>query len=317
MIKFRYLLLLLCFFILLPACTNTKKPINQANIPVESLNIKNRIALANSLYKNHDYASALVQWKVLRTINPKNPEYKNRIRVLQALIKRRANFHIASGQDAMERKDFSAAELSLLKALAREPRHSTALSLLKKIEANRVETKQQAKTRRLKKKQLAKLSKAQQVHENHPDHSQEQLYLEMGLNLYRKGDWSGSIREIKKYLSINEHDQKAKNTVARSHFKLSQIFESRGHLEPAIQHLEDGLKNSKQITEQQQEKLITLKEAISENFYVNGVKSYRNNIDQAIVYWEKAINYNPNHFKAKNRLSKATQIQKNLKKIKK
>jgi len=198
-----------------------------------------------------------------------------------------------------------------------DPRHAEALSMLKKIEANRVETKQQAKTRRLKKKQLAKLNKNKKTHENHADNSQEQLYLEMGMNLYRKGDWSGSIREIEKYLSNNEHDQRAKNTVAKSHFKLSQIFESRGHLEPAIQHLEDGMKNSERITEQQQEKLLALKETISESFYVNGVKSYRKDINQAIVYWEKAIDYNPNHFKAKNRLSKATQIQKNLKKIKK
>ena len=317
MILFRNLLLILCLIALLPACTSTKKPLNQANIPVESLNIKNRKALAQDYYKKRDFASALTQWKILRAIDPNNSEYKNRIRVMNVLIKRRAKIHVANGQDAMQRKDFAAAELLLLKALALDPWHPKALSMLKKIESNRVETKQQAKTRRLKKKQLAKLNKNQHAHEKHPDNSQEQLYLEMGMNLYRKGDWSGSIREIEKYLSNNEHDQRARNTVAKSHFKLSQVFESRGHLEPAIQHLEDGMKNSERITEQQQEKLLALKETISENFYVNGVKSYRNNIEQAIVYWERAIVYNPNHFKAKNRLSKATQIQKNLKKIKK
>lgn len=316
MIIFRKLLLLLCVIALLPACTATKKTFNHANTPVDSLDIKSRKALAHAYYVERDYASSLTQWKILRAIDPNNTEYKNRIRVMNVLIKRRANIHVANGRDAIDRKDYAKAELLLLKALAMDPGHPTALAMLKKIEADRIETRQQAKTRRLKKKQLAKFNKNQHSQEKHPDNSQEQLYLEMGMSFYRKGDWSGSIREIGKYLSNNEHDQKAKSIVAKSHFKLSQMFESRGHLEPAIQHLEDGMKNSRRITEQQQEKLLSLKEKISESFYINGVKSYRNDINQAIVYWERAIDYNPNHFKAKNRLSKATQMQKNLKKIK-
>jgi len=149
MIILRLLSLILCLTIL-SACTNIKKPINQANIPVESLNVKNRKTLAYDFYKNQDYAGALTQWKILRTIDPKNPEYKNRIRTLKAFIDHRVNFHIASGQDAIERKNYIAAELSLLKALAKDPRHTKALFMLKKIKANRDEKKQEEKTQRLK-----------------------------------------------------------------------------------------------------------------------------------------------------------------------
>ena len=317
MIFFRNTILILCFVSLLPACTNSNKSSSQTGVPAESLNIKNRKALANSFYKKHDYANSLTQWKILRTINPDNVEYQNRIRVLKVLIKRRSKIHLTNGRDAIKRNDFKTAETSLLKVLALNPRHSKALTMLKKIEASRVENIQQTKTRRLKKKQLAKLNQDIESSQIVSSNSQEQFYLEMGLDLYQKGDWSGSIREIEKYLSINEHDQKAKNTVAKSHFKLSRRFESRGHLEPAIQHLKDGMKYSERVTDEQIEKLASLKINLSENFYKNGVKTYRNDINQAILYWERAIDYNPNHFKAKNRLAKATQMQRNLSKIKK
>ena len=317
MIFLRSILFLLCFTLLLPACTNINKEKDQTNIPVESININNRKVLANDYYKKNDYANSLTQWKILRTIQPDNVEFKNRIRVLEVLIKRRSKMHLNHGREAIKRNDYKTAELSLLKALALNPRHTKALTLLKKIEAGRVENIQQAKTRRLKKKQLAKLHQDLDSYQTISNNTQEQFYLEMGLSLFQKGDWSGSIREIEKYLSINEHDQKAKNTVAKSHFKLSRRFESRGHLEPAIQHLKDGMKHTKRVTEEQIEKLTELKITLSENFYINGVKTYRSDIKQAILYWERAIDYNPNHFKAKNRLAKANQMQKNLNKIKK
>lgn len=309
-------ILMFCSIILvLQACSTPKKPMHQASIPVESLNIKNRMALAHAFYQEKDYASALTQWKILRTIYPDNPEFKNRIRVMQALIKRRVKIHIKAGQEALALKNSDIAEFEFLKALAKDPRNKTALTYLQEIEAARVESIQIAKTKRLMKKQLAKTNKNRSPQEKQSYNLQEHLYLEMGINLYRKGDWSGSIREINKYLSTNENDQKAKNYVAKSHYKLSKVFENRGHLEPAIRHLEDALKFSDSVDEAQIEKLRNLKQNIAENYYENGIRAYRDNINQAIIYWQRAINYDPNHFEAKNRLSKATQIKEKLHKI--
>jgi len=313
---FRYSLILGCIITLLSGCSSTpERPPSQASIPVESLNIKNRKALAHAYYKERDYASSLVQWKILRTIYPNNTEYKNRIRVMEALVKRRTKLHISTGKSELKKKNYKKAELFFLKTLAMNPTHHEALVLLKKIKARQVEEKQLAKTKRLKKKQQAKATRNPEIDMANVSPSQEQLYLEMGINLYNRNDWSGSIREIRKYLAIIENDQKAKKYVANAHTKLSNTYETRGHLEPALQHLEDSMMYSERVTEKQQKRLETLKHQIAENYYANGIKAYRENINQAISFWERAIKYNPNHFKAQNRLTKARQIQVNLQKI--
>ncbi|MDH3326916.1 MAG: hypothetical protein OEM38_09400, partial [Gammaproteobacteria bacterium] len=89
--------------LVLSACTNTHIP-SQANMPVDHINIQHRKDIANQLFKQHDYHKSLVQWKILRSIQPDNPQYKNRIRVLGALIKRRLKIHLNNANKAFDNK---------------------------------------------------------------------------------------------------------------------------------------------------------------------------------------------------------------------
>lgn len=309
--------------------------VRQAEIPTESINIGYRKALAQKYFKRQDYHASLTQWKVLQTIDPQNPEYANRIRVLDALIKRRIKLFLKRGKDQLGNDQLIKAEESLLMALALDPNNYFALKMMRRIEAKRVQRVQIAKTQKLLRKQrkqhaaeqkrLAALaasngeSDALDDENGHEDHeSQEVIYLDMGKVLYSRGDWSGAIREINKYLTSNKSTSVIRSMLKTSHLNMSHLFEERGHWDPAIQHLSDAIVNANSKDEMSQLRLkrSELKLKAAENYYVEGVKVYRDNVSQAILFWQQALNHNPGHTKAKNRLKKAEQIQQKLKEIK-
>ena len=334
--RYKQIIIFISFLIFLNACTNSRIA-SQANMPVDYINIQHRIDVANQLFKQHAYYESLVQWKILRSIQPDNPQYKNRIRVLQALIKRRLRNHLNNAELALNKKDSKTAEWEFLKVLALDPNHAIAIKEIKHIEAERAESKQARKTEKLRKKHILALNNTKTTEEysvenslddSSEDHSegssedkeneQALLYLDMGKELFNKKDWSASIREINKYLSSNPSDKDAINIATISHQKLSKMFEDRGHLEPAIQHMEDliELNNADQLKKQKfSNKLTHLKQKLSANYYIEGVKVYRDNIDQAISYWKRAIAINPENEKAEIRLRKSEKMKKKLDKI--
>ncbi|MDX1810467.1 MAG: hypothetical protein R3240_00845, partial [Gammaproteobacteria bacterium] len=246
--------------VLLAGCATTKKEeksaiVKQAMIPTESINIERRKEQAQLLFKEQDFHQALVQWKILLAIEPGNPEYINRIRVLEALIKRRTRLYLIKGKDALENDHLKEAEKNLLMTLALSPNDHFALKMMRQIEARKVTKVQIAKTNKLKKRQLAKYNEEQQrkakllnkesmaaqaeIDDEQDDvGEQEKFYLEMGKVLFKKGDWSGAIREINKYLSTNKSNLTIQNMLQKAHLNMADMFEKRGHWEPAIQHLD-------------------------------------------------------------------------------
>lgn len=304
--------------------------VKQALIHTETINVEHRKALAQQLFEEQDYYSALTQWRILKTIDPDNAEYINRIRVLETLIKRRIKLYLVKGKEFLVNDELKLAEIQLLKALALDPTDFFALKMMRNIESKRVNKVQIAKTKKLELKQQAKFeeekrrqsSSVQKQHANIDTEKdqdeeigvQEAFYLDMGKVLFKKGDWSGSIREIEKYLSSNKSTPSIQSMLFKAHNNMSSVFERRGHWEPAIQHIESALYNANDTKDikKLEYKRKGLKHKASEYYYVEGVKVYRDNVDKAITYWQQAIAHNSSHENAQNRLTKALKIKRNL-----
>ncbi len=321
-----FTIFILMLSLTLGACTNSHIQ-SQADMRVEHINIQHRIDIANQLFKQGEYYESLTQWTILRGIQPKNPQYKNRIRVLKALIKRRLKNNLTIANAALIKNNLKEAEIYFLIALSLAPNHNTAIKELKNIEVIRAELRQDKRTKRLKEKQrlaqesisnenstLIKKTEKQNENENENENEQESLFLEIGIKLFETKDWNGAIRETTKYLSANPTDKNAIHIVITSHLNLSKRFEDRGHIGPAIQHLEDSIALNKNT--EHRKKLLYLKRKLSSSYYIEGIKVYRDNIDQAITYWKKAIETNPNNKKAIFRLKKSEKMKRNLSKIK-
>jgi len=138
------------------ACSihSTREPTNQYTFS-EAIQIDNRKHRALDLLKQHYYHQSLLQWKILHAIEPMNPEFRNRIRVVEALAKRRARLELRKGREAETSKNYIEARRRYLKSLAINPSDKSAIAGLRRIEKNERMTKQLAKIEKLQQSQFA------------------------------------------------------------------------------------------------------------------------------------------------------------------
>lgn len=289
-----------------PALVATK-PEPSAIFPFDVVTRKQQ---AIRLAEATDYRAALIQWKILRTLQPDEAEYATRIRDLEELISREIQSLAAEGKSAAAQDNQSAAKHAWLSVLALDPNNQMALQVLRAIEEQRVKTIQANNTAQVKKMALAKNGDRTTDEKNQADY-----YLEMGMHLFDQRDWQGSQREIEKYLAAYPDDAKARSTLAKVHQNLATDLEKEGQLETAARHLDQAKALDKKIGKTEAARSQKIKKALGEQFYQEALRLPRDNLDEAIALLRKAVSYDPDHIKAQGRLTKTLQMQKKLKAI--
>lgn len=274
--------------------------------------IEAREKRATELMFQGELAEALIQWQVLKTLEPNNPEFTQQLLATKVLIRKRVNDHVKLGKKALSKDNITLAKQEFLKALALDPYMSTPFSCLKKIEKERAMKIQAKKIQRLAKKRKAPArAKLQSVS------SQEAYYLQLGIGLLRQGRLNESIREIEKYLNTYPKDSEAGEYLAKAHIKLGIDCYEQGEMAKALMHLEEARRYKPADSSQLNYYLTRTRQVLAEDFYQKGMRVYLKNITKAIEYWEKSVFYDPKNINAQMRLEKAYKIQKKLKEIEK
>ncbi len=309
-LKHSILIILRIFFILscLTACTTIApyKTIDLSPTTIEKahFNIKTREILAKNLAINGYYYGSLIQWKILQTIQPDNQQYQKKIETLTDFINARVTRLILKGRQASAKQMPKVAKKFFLKALALNPRSEKTSALLIEIENKHMSVKLLSQTQN-----RALASPAQQEGKTKKQATQAHYYLEMGLILAKHNDWHGSIREIHKYLSTHPNDAKAYISLTQSYAAIAKQYEQRNQLEWALKYYINVLEYNTKHQERYQIKINQLKNDIADNYYIEGVKIYRDNIDKAINYWKRALAFKHTHVKANIRLKKTLKIK--------
>jgi tetratricopeptide (TPR) repeat protein len=274
--------------------------------------IEAREKKAMELMSQGELAEALIQWKVLKTLDPQDPEFTQQLLATKALIRKRINDHVQLGKKALSEGNTTLAKQEFLKALALDPCMPTPFSCLKKIEKERAMKIQAKKIQRLVKKRKGPAQAGLQSVS-----SQEAYYLQLGIGLFQQGRLNESIREIEKYLNTYPKDREAGKYLAEAHLKLGIDCYEQGEMAKALMHLEEARRYKPAGSSQLSYYLTRTRQELAEDFYQKGIRVYLKDIIKAIEYWEKSISYNPQHINAQMRLEKAYKIQKKLREIEK
>lgn len=138
--SFRRLSSALVLFVLWGCSTAPRHAPDTVATPAETTSSA-REALAQQLLEKRDLAEALVQWKILRTIEPENAKYRNQVRALQKIINEEAENNLATGLTNLRLGAYDAARLLFLKALALDPKRRDALAYLREIDEREARTR--------------------------------------------------------------------------------------------------------------------------------------------------------------------------------
>jgi len=279
--------------------------------PTHAFDVQARRKRAIELTEATDYRAALVQWKILQTLQPAEPEYTSRVRELEDLIAREVQSLATEGRQAATKDNPAAARRAWLGVLALDPNNQTALQVLRAIEEQHVKSIQAATTARVKRIVASKSGERSGEDKNQADY-----YLDMGMKLFEERDWQGSQREIEKYLAAYPDDAKARTLLAKVHQNLAAELENGGQLEAASEHLDRAKTLDKKLGKTDAARTQKIKHTIAEQYYQEALRAQHDSLDNAIVLLKKAVDYDPSHDKAQNQLRKALKMQKKLQNIK-
>lgn len=276
--------------------------------PPSSASSPSREKLAASYQEQGRYAEALLQWKILLTTHPGDTRYETRVRQTEEQIDKLATQHQRAGIAALDKSDFSTARHELLAALALDPKRTEVLDSLRRIEYDRVWRIQSAKLEKLK---VTEDRKTAGVGE------QERSYLELGAMMFREGDYNGAIREIQKYLNSYPGDPQAKKLISEVYAKLAAQQRQQGQLQNALSNVEQAKRFNSESAPANRKAEQEMRTALAGEYYEKGLRALRSDLKLAIESFEKALEYNPQHSKAREKLADAQRMQKKLEEISK
>ncbi|MBI3774290.1 MAG: tetratricopeptide repeat protein [Gammaproteobacteria bacterium] len=265
-----------------------------------------REKLALSYAEQGRYADALVQWKILYTLHPGNTHYETRIRQTEDRIDGLATQHQRAGIAALGKADYPVARHELLAALALDPTRIDLLNYLRRIEYERLWNIQSAKLEKLKISEDRKATNAGE---------QERSYFELGSLMFREGEYNGAIREIQKYLNSYPSDTQAKKLISDAYAKLAAQQRQQGLLRNALDNVEQAKRFNNDNVPTNNKAEQELRYALADEYYEKGVRAQRNDLKLAIEMFNKALEYNPLHAKARTKLADALRMQKRLDEI--
>ncbi len=253
---------------------------------------------------------ALIEWKILATIRPDISRYAENVQQVEKRIREAAQKHFRVGMKALESGKTGDAKLEFLKSLAYDPTQPMPKIHLEEMERRAILSIQMAKYERIKRKRSGKKS-ATRVAATQTD-EQEFYYLEQGIRFFRDGDLRNSIVEIEKFLNSYPGDPLARQYVLDAYLGIAMEQIAAGALVAALASLEKSKSYSVGDDPRPVAYIRKTKNSLAEDYYEKGQRAFQDDIDKAIDYWQRSVEYNPEHTRAQMRLSTAIKIRRGL-----
>lgn len=287
-----------------------------------------RKAKAEKLTRKGALAAALVQWRILESMNRGDPSITTRRRAVEDRIERKAKLHFEKGQKAAGKRQTRTARREFLATLAVDPSHPGAIEQLRTMELTRVRNNRPRITTPSPQPAIAKAAKNPASAKKKPtapakvaevgksnDRNAARLdskSLQQAMGLTEKGAFLESIPHFRKHLATYPEDAEAKRLLATSHREVGITLYNDGKLRESVNHLEASEGQAQVSDNAAAMALADARGRLAQAAYEKGIRAFRQNVEQAIAYWEETLKYNPTHRRAKAYLNRAYKIQKTL-----
>lgn len=266
---------------------------------------------AQALMRQERWSEAAVQWEVLQLLHPDVSEYTQRLDTSRARARQTAAQHLEMADDARQRGNPDQAMVAYLKSLLMDPANKTALAGLRRIETERASMAYPNKASRPngmpRRNHAPTTAKAQPA----PYGGTRQV-LDVGILLFRQGDYAASIQTLEKYLRGDPQDESGRRYLIDAYLQIAQQRLRAGRREEALASMEKARSLKGQADKELAEGIQSLRHSLADEYYEKGVRAYYSDIGKAIAFWERGLQFNPYHKLSHARLNQARKAQQNL-----
>ena len=313
--------------------------------PFEAFPEKYRLK-ALEFERKEELRRALLSWQVVRSFRPDDLASAERIKALEARIRVESDKHFLKGLEHFQKNSFPAARKEFLLALTYDPDHEQAIDYLKhklnETDFILYETKEGDTIKKvahkiyhdsdkdflvaylndlnssdkLKPGLTLKLPIIESAQTARPFAPEEILNKAKVLFKAQKYDQAVSFAE--KFLEYAPENNEAKDLKNACYYQLgTRLLQKKEYRESLrmFKKVDITYKNVRAMIATL-EKHLQDQKAQAENHYQKGVRHFlAEELDQAIKEWEKTIQLDPQHLKAKKDIEQANRLKEKLRKI--
>ena len=261
------------------------------------------------------WMEAIPHWEALELLRPDQPTYAKKLADAQSRAGAAAAEHLQQARQARQQGQNDRAFVLYLKVLSASPDNAEAAQALREIEK---ESTRRAYVGALSRggNNEAMAGVRRGSNSPPPPSAGERGELDSAIALLHQGDTVAAVQALEGYTRKNPRDDLGKRTLQDAYVELSRQRSQEGKKEEALTYLEkaqamrDG-KNSPGLTRS----ILSLRKEIAEDYYQQGLRAQRTDLNEAISCWETTLKYDPDHPQAAQRLERARRMQQNLRSI--
>ncbi len=289
-----------------------------------------REKLARQLAKKGDLSGALVQWRVLEGLSPDDRNIRRERRKLESQIDKKAKATFSKAKADLAKGRSTQAWNGFLRVLKLDPNHAGALAELQALEVRRLRRSRSRVVESLYQKELeaakAEVRKAaapakqpsKPTAKSQPKDGTSPRNRSLGQSraLVEKAAFRESITSLEQHLAKYPEDKDARGLLSLSHRRLGLELYEDGRLREALPHLKASRTFDAEAdaadADRAKRALSETKRRLAQESYEKGLRAFQKDVDQAIVFLQETLVYDPEHAKAQIFLNRARKIKETL-----
>ena len=271
--------------------------------------------LADAARQTGDLATAAAQLQILALLAPDDAAVTRELATTRATIATQARAEVAAGTAALAANDLDRATQAMLRALALDPAQPDAAKALREIDRRRftrIQADRAAKVTSLQ-DQVA-TSAAQRAQATRSD-AGDGYDVEQAIEMFRAGDTTGGLRDLKSYVDANPGNRAARQRIATIVADRARELENQGQREPALNLYEQATALRGDANGAWAARMPPLRRELSLEYFEKGMRAYRTDLAQAVTFFQASVRFDPANAQAAAKLKDAQDAKAKLDRI--
>ncbi|MEO8485308.1 MAG: hypothetical protein ABI585_03130 [Betaproteobacteria bacterium] len=249
---------------------------------------------------------------------------------LRAEIRRGVRDSLEAGRTAMRAGESGRAATAFLRVLALDPRNAEAARSLREIDRQNMARAQAGRASRVRVEDLFSDARAARTAPAAPAApatpamaaasataaaaaaGNDAFDVDQRMEMFRAGDTAGALRELKAWVDAHPRDRAMRQKIGATLAERAKELEGKSQREPALGLFEQALALRGEPQPEWTARIVVLTKTVGGDYYNDGVKLMRTDVNGAIRAFETSVRYDPQNASAQARLRDAKAVRDKL-----
>ena len=264
-----------------------------------------------------DHGAAAREWQIVLLLAPGDEVARKGQDAERAAIRQGVREHQQAGMTAWRNGDADRATQAMLRVLALDPENAEAAKVLREIDRQkltRIQANQSLRAAKETPGTAAVTARASPAPAMAAD-AGDSYDLEQPIEMFKAGDIDGGLRDFRAFVDANPRNDAARLRISNVVYERGVDSEQKGAREQALMLVDQAVSLRGKPVPEWSARALSLRKALSGEYYDRGVQAYGTDVPGAIRLWETSLKYDPQNRLAQAKLTEARTALDKLKRV--